>query len=354
MRIIVYGLIACCISGSSAFAEIKCCESCRCVGKGFPNCDCGQGDACRCIILPVSADDDVPVTKECTAEAILHDGSKLRVKIPADHLTLQTKFGKLLLPINEISRIDFGLHYPEGVKDKILTAIKNLGSANYKERESAERELFHHGALSYSILSNLKSSNMEVQKRSEKVLTFLRETHTQERLSRNQDTIQTFNSRICGEILNTEIKTISESLGDISLKIHCIQSLVVFSSAQSSELALDAAKYTGSEEWLDTSMFVDSNMKLSITCDGQIDLWPQIPGQYIVTPKGYSAAGKGGVFPAGIVIGKIGQKGKAFIVGESYKGMPEGVGTLHLAVVANPWNTLSSGAYRVRYKLEPK
>lgn len=354
MRKLVYGLIACCLFSSSAVAEIKCCESCRCVGKGFSNCDCGQGDACRCIILPTVFNDDSPPTKECQAEAILTDGSKLRVKIPASNIELETKFGKLLVPINEIGRIEFGMHYPEGVKTKITTSIKNLGSTDYKERAAAERELLHFGEMSYPMLNVLKSENMEVQKRSGKILNQLRERYSQDRLTRNLDTIHTQTSKITGTIINSEIKTVSQSLGDISLKLYCLQSLTVFSSAQDVEIELDAAKYTGSEEWLDTQMFIDVRMQLSITCSGQIDLWPQIPGQYLVTPKGYSSNGKGGLFPAGIVIGKIGPKGKSFIVGESYTGMPEGTGTLHLAIVASPWNNLSSGTYRVRYKLEPK
>ena len=73
-------------------------------------------------------------------------------------------------------------------------------------------------------------------------------------------------------------------------------------------------------KWLDSGVIVDPNQRLLILGEGQVDLWPQGPGQYMTGPKGYSTAGKGGTFMAGALIAKVGEHGKAFFVGERYEG----------------------------------
>ena len=59
-----------------------------------------------------------------------------------------TQFGKLTVPVRHIRRIDFGLHVPEGTDKKVEDAIRRLAHAEFKERESAVRELVAlHGGL---------------------------------------------------------------------------------------------------------------------------------------------------------------------------------------------------------------
>ena len=53
-----------------------------------------------------------------------------------DEIEVKTEFGKLIVPVRQIRRIEFGLHYPEGVEKKIDAAIKKLASAQYKDAKS--------------------------------------------------------------------------------------------------------------------------------------------------------------------------------------------------------------------------
>ena len=77
-----------------------------------------------------------------------------------------------------------------------------------------------------------------------------------------------------------------------------------------------------SEQWLDTGFHVDANLRLIVSGEGQVDLWPQGPGQYMTTPKGYTTAGKGSSHMAGSLVGRVGENGKIFFIGERYEGTP--------------------------------
>jgi hypothetical protein len=115
------------------------------------------------------------------------------------------------------------------------------------------------------------------------------------------------------------------------------------------EFVVDAGKF-GSEvdQWFDTGMVVDPSLRLCVNAEGQIDLWPQGPGQYMAAPKGFNTTGKGGNFLAGALVGRVGENGKSFLIGERYEGSPSEEGKLYLHIVPSPWNNASTGNFRVR------
>ena len=55
---------------------------------------------------------------------------------------------------------------------------------------------------------------------------------------------------------------------------------------------------------------------------------------------------------AGALIGKVGEHGKAFLIGERFDGVPNEEGKLFLQIVSTAWNNASSGSYRVRIAME--
>src|SRR5207253_9579263 len=137
--------------------------------------------------------------------------------------------------------------------------------------------------------------------------------------------------------------------GEVSLKLSELRTMHMRNSGVKQELVVDAAKYGSSlDQWLDSGIAVDGQQRIMVTSEGQVDLWPQGPGQYLAAPKGYNTAGKGGQFMAGALVGKIGEHGKAFYIGERYDGAANEEGKLYLQIVPSPWNNASAGQYRVR------
>jgi hypothetical protein len=289
------------------------------------------------------------------AEVRFGDGSLVRVTILQDDLEVMTKYGKLTIPLREIRRIDFGLHLPDGVGQQIDQSIKLLGSETYKERDEAVRHLVHYGPMAYPFLQRAsRNPDPEVSQRASGVIKRITEKTAPESLRiKEEDYIQTVEFPITGRITHQAIKAHSTHFGDLSLKLSEVRTLFVRGTGGEGEVMVDAAKYgSAPEQWCDTGVVVDQSQRLIIISEGQIDLWPQGPGQYVTGPKGYSTAGKGGSFMAGTLIGRVGEQGKVFQVGERYEGTPAEEGKIYLQIVPSPWNNASSGSYRVRISME--
>ncbi len=55
---------------------------------------------------------------------------------------------------------------------------------------------------------------------------------------------------------------------------------------------------------------------------------------------------------AGAFIGKVGENGNAFFIGERFDTLPSDEGRLYLMIVPSPWNNASAGNYRVRIQTD--
>lgn len=295
------------------------------------------------------------VPRSNQAEVRLGDGSLVRMALLQEHLDVMTKYGKLTIPLAEIRRIDFGLHLPEGVSDKIDSAIKLLGSETFRDRDEAAKELVLLGGMAFNPLQRAaRSPDLEVAQRASHVLKRISEKTPVDQLrTKEEDIIHTFQFPVVGRIMSSNIKAYSSHFGELSLRLSDLRTLHLRCQNGASEVTVDAARHGSSpDQWLDTGILVDSTLRLAIQSDGQVDLWPQGPGQYITGPKGYTTAGKGGAFMAGALIGRIGENGKSFLIGERFDGTPGEEGKLYVQVVPSPWNNASSGSYRLRVSTE--
>jgi hypothetical protein len=118
-------------------------------------------------------------------------------------------------------------------------------------------------------------------------------------------------------------------------------------TAGETEVTIEAAKYgSDANSWLDTG-FEALGGKLLITASGTVDLWPQGPG-YTSQASGYAQGGRMGQHLAGQLLGKIGEDGQVFVIGDRYEGTPSRDGKLYLHIVHSPWGNASAGSYQVK------
>jgi hypothetical protein len=289
------------------------------------------------------------------AEVRFADGSLVRMTLLQDTLDVQTKFGKLTIPFSDIRRVDFGLHVPQDVGTQITQSIKLLGSGLHKDREGASRDLVHAGHFAFPSLQKAsRSSDQEVAVRAVSLIRQISERVPPEVLKlKEEDVIQTSEFTVVGRIDAASIKAHSAHFGEQSLKLSELRTLFLRNQNGAGEFVLDAAKHGSAlDQWFDTGIAVDATLRLHVTSEGSIDLWPQGAGQYVASPKGYNTAGKGGAFMAGTLIGKIGENGKAFLIGERYDANATEEGRLFLLITPSPWNNASAGAYRVRVQTD--
>src|SRR4051812_34090425 len=151
-------------------------------------------------------------------ELVAHfvDGSVIRRVRLADSIDVQTRYGKLSVPIAEVRRIEFATRLSEETSRQIERAIDNLGSKAFSQREAATRELAALGARGYPALKKAATStDKEVSRRAQEVVAQIEQTVAAEQLqSRPQDVIHTADSVLTGQILTASLKAKTSTFGE--------------------------------------------------------------------------------------------------------------------------------------------
>jgi hypothetical protein len=300
------------------------------------------------------------------------NGSTVRMVIQSEKLDIATSYGKLAVPIKDVRAIEFGLHIPEGVEGKIEAAVKGLGSGDYRTREKAGAELIDLGPYSYpAVVEATRAPEPEISQRAKELAKKMQAAHPKKDLKVSvDDRVVTKNFTIVGRIQTPLIKAKTDYSGDIvdiELGLAKMRTLrAVGGPGLDMEFAIDSSKYANAGQWMDTGYHVDGRTAIHITAKGSIDVWPQQGGQYLSTPNGFQATQRGGGFPVGglgigrkigavnqqqhcgMLLGKIGDDGEIFVVGERYEGTPETEGKLMLHIGPSQWNCPSAGNYDIK------
>ncbi|MFO0968783.1 MAG: hypothetical protein U0793_24770 [Gemmataceae bacterium] len=296
------------------------------------------------------------------AEITFANGSVLRMTLLPDEIAVETQFGKLMVPIREIRRIDFGLHAPEGTAAKVEAAVRRLADPEYKEREAAVRALVALGIYAYpALVQAAKNSDLETSKRAQAALAQIKaKVPAKDLRLTEEDKIVTPRFTIVGRILNPAVKAKSEYFGEAEQSIVKLRLLRLLGEARDAEVVLDAGKYAQPDQWLDTGVVLGANSTLAVQASGELELRPSMPGTYTCGPRGLTRpAGfggkvgkKGGMDLArsypGTLLGRIGEKGETFVIGERFENVPEREGRLYLQIVSSPYDTAASGSYQVK------
>jgi hypothetical protein len=295
-------------------------------------------------------------------ELTFANGSLVRMTLLAEKIEINTEYGKLSVPVSDIRRIEFGLHLPDGADKKIENAVKQLGSAEYKEREGAVRELVALGAFAYpSLLQAIRSTEPEVAKRAQEAIAKIkaRVPANDLRLGEN-DKVVTPRFTIVGRIITPSIKAKSDYFADAELSLANLRHLRAVLAARETDVVVDAAKH--GNQWLDTGISLEASTTLSVLATGEVELRPSAPGMYVCGPRGYTrtspfaaAAGKvkkGFDLPTrgypGTLIGRIGDSGDTFVIGDRFEAPPERIGKLYLQIMASTYDNASTGSYHVK------
>jgi len=321
------------------------------------------GSALALAAVP-QAESQTPTAKKTEpgeVEVTFANGSVVRMTLLPDKLEIDTPYGKLSVPMRDVRRIDFGLHMPEGTEKKIAAAIKRLSSAEFKERDAAVHELVGLGAYAYpALLQVAKSEELETAKRAQDGLAKIRaKVPAKELRISDDDKVVTPRFTIIGRIVTPSIKGKSEYFGEVELALPKLRQVRGIVEARDADALVDAAKYAQPNQWLDTGVHVEGNNTLIVTASGEVDLRPTLPGTQICGPRGLNTIGfaKGG--PAkgkfgavrsypGTLLGRIGENGDSFVIGDRFEGIPDREGKLYLQIVPSPYDNASSGTYQVK------
>src|SRR5262249_11839976 len=138
---------------------------------------------------------------------------------------------------------EFGFRYPEGIEDKVKSAIAGLGDSNFRRREAASNELLELAEYAYpSLQEATKSSDSEVAKRAEEVARKIEESIDQEKLAiPRQDVIVTKEFSFPGRIDATHFRARTSYFGEIQVALAEIRGMRSIGASTQIAFVLDAA-----------------------------------------------------------------------------------------------------------------
>jgi hypothetical protein len=286
------------------------------------------------------------------------DGSTVYMTLAQEAVDVQTKFGKLAVPGKSINSIDFGFHLDPEEAKRIDALIDALGSKDYKKRETAFTQLIGLGAKAYPVLRKvLRSPDPETAKRAQVAMEAIQGRVPARILERpDEDVVRTDKFVIVGKVINPLLTARTEYFGEVKVKPSQLLSLRWLEGGSKTEVAIDSGNHgSAANQWLETDFHVHRHDRLSITSGGQVDLWPQGPGQYMSGPEGrqgtmytvYANSYGPKVALSGALIGKIGKDGTPFYIGSKMSETLNEEGNLYLHIVPSPWNNASRGSYSV-------
>ena len=302
-------------------------------------------------------------SKKSGTEADVHflNGSSVRLLLQSEKLEIETPYGKLAVPIKDVRAIEFGTHMPDGHAAKIEAALKKLGSGDFREREKAVAALVELGPYSYAAaVEATRGKEAEVAIRAKDVVTKLNAKFPKKDLKVNaEDRIVTPTFPIVGRILTPTIKAKADYFGEVELSMADMRTLrTIGGPILDVEVSIDAARHGTRDrtQWLATDFEVDGRSPIVITAKGQIDLQPEDPGFMLVGPNGVRMGagggfkGKGAASKAagGLLLGKFGETGETFTVGDRFEGTPNHAGKLYLQINPSPYSNQSVGTYDVK------
>lgn len=202
---------------------------------GFPI----RGRALPGIVPPQAVQDEAappadpiivaPSSDPRAAEIRLTDGGALRVNLLDENLEFVTPYGKLLVPVMKVRRLDLAARVPEEIRKKVAGLVADLGSTEFAEREAATKTLLELGVAAYPVLMQQKrkaEKDPEIQGRMEQVLEQIREQVPEEqREPRVDDVLETVDAKFTGQLVSSSFKAESAQFGTQDLKLSDLRTL---------------------------------------------------------------------------------------------------------------------------------
>jgi len=173
-----------------------------------------------------------PLPGSETTELRFTDGSTMKVSLKDERIELGTPYGKLLIPVGDIHRIEFGRRISEEIQKRIATAVLDLGHKEFRRRQAASVELLALKDKAYwAILEVSKDKDQEKARRAKELLEKIRDEVAAEDLEvPSFDVVVTKDSKIAGHIAALELRVKTLPFGAQQVRLSDMRSLQAVSS----------------------------------------------------------------------------------------------------------------------------
>ncbi len=289
----------------------------------------------------------------------LSDGSIISGKLTIDALPVDTRFGRLTIPIEEIRFVRPGLESRPAEMEKVTALLENLGSANVTERQAAATELAKYGPIVRDQLQALAADQPQGPRAAEirTLLERINEKMESEGLDADdfssQDIIATTKFTIAGRIVPQSFQLESD-FGNLTMSL----ADMLKADRNTGEPEEERKTVTVAQEnfvtrtMKSTGLRVTKGDKITIRATGQITMtrW----GNAVATPEGAANTGwyVNNQIYNGALCMRIGSGGTISKVGNSITVTAPASGVLHLGIAMNPRYAADSFQYPGQFKAD--
>lgn len=300
----------------------------------------------------------------------LLDGSVISGDLSVSEISVDTAFGKLVVPIGRLRSFTPGLDSNTKLSEKIEMLIKNLGSDDYQTREQAHKDL---AAMGRSVQKELQrfvsDDNAEIKRHVGEIQKEIDE-QAEERADDEDapaeqpwirlDTVVTSDFTVLGQVSPKEFQ-IQSKYGPLTVALADVKQAeretVVRESLRKS-ITVEGANLA-QRTFKSSGIRVQVGDKISVKAEGSIVMSPW---------GGNSASGPDGAanygwylpnqIPGGALVARIGEKGTIFKVGRQSNFVAKNSGVLQFAIAMQAEYANEAyafpGQYTVKLRVDPK
>ncbi|MFL5763152.1 MAG: hypothetical protein ACJ77K_04360 [Bacteroidia bacterium] len=322
-----------------------------------------------CAAFVLNAQNDVEL------RLTLRDGNVMSGTSKMSNVTLTTAYGKLEIPIRNVTALDLGITSDKAMGDKVANLVKQLDNSDEKIRKNAYDELVKMDIKAVPALSDFLSSakyepSAYTDYTADAALGELESKFNMEGSFSDKDVVSIdFEYTMGGnyDFVKIDLKTEYGTLSIPKEKIRHIDVLYTGDS-ESGDMTfkLLGSKHISSNTsggWLKTGIMLKQGQKFSITANGEITFASLSGSKY--KPDGsvsgttaavdsYEGDYGAGTYPTyGNVVYKIGENSTAVLkAGAKFNGTAATSGMLYISVYETVYNAGNSGSYTVKISLK--
>ncbi len=301
----------------------------------------------------------------------LKDGSVVTGTTKITKISLVTDYGKLEIPIKNVTSIELGLHADYAQKSNVKNLVNQLSNSNTEMREKAYKAITELNASAIPVIEEVMfSSEYNPGEFSDYSLSTavneLKATHNVSDNYKNKDVVSidyAYNMGGRYDFKNVELKTEYGTLTVPRIKIEKID--VMFYDASEGGMKtfkLFATTHISGNNnggWLKTGIMVKKGQSMDIIASGEV-AFASLSGNKYKPDGSYKGAtsdkftpnASNSTYPVyGNCVFKIGDNGTSKSAGAKYKGKADASGMLYLSIYETVYNASNTGYYIVKLKV---
>jgi hypothetical protein len=277
-------------------------------------------------------------------------------------VTLNTAWGKLEIPIKDVSSLEFGITPDETNKTKIINLVKQMNDATEEKRQAAYDELVKMGIGTIPVLNDYIYGTDYVSSEytdytAEAALSDLKSTYGVDEGYSDKDIVTIDYEYTIGGTFSIKTISLKTEYGDLNVPKEKINEMEVSyydtESGDKSFKVLANKHISGNENggWLNTGIKVKNGQKINITASGEVVLESLSGNTY--TPDGNKDSDYEydyeSTYPSyGNLVYKIGEYGEMTKAGTKYNGTSYESGVIFLSIYETVYNSSNTGFFTVK------